>query len=44
MLYNEFVVYRPEQVKLRYVINMDFLYDNWANSISPLYTFKKKQL
>lgn len=26
LMYNEFVVYRQEQVKLRYVINMDFLY------------------
>lgn len=23
-LYNEFIVYRPEQVKLRYVLTVDF--------------------
>ncbi|CEG48226.1 poly polymerase catalytic domain containing protein [Plasmopara halstedii] len=26
LLYNEFIVYRKEQVKLRYLVNLDFLY------------------
>lgn len=27
LLYNEFVVYRAEQVKLRYLVSLDFDYD-----------------
>lgn len=27
LLYNEFVVYRAEQVKLRYLVSLDFEYD-----------------
>lgn len=27
LLYNEFIVYRQEQVKLRYLVNLDFLYE-----------------
>ncbi|KAI9918916.1 hypothetical protein PsorP6_011479 [Peronosclerospora sorghi] len=27
LLYNEFIVYREEQVKLRYLVNLDFLYE-----------------
>lgn len=27
LLYNEFVVYRQEQVKLRYLVALDFDYD-----------------
>ncbi|ETI37201.1 hypothetical protein F441_16612 [Phytophthora nicotianae CJ01A1] len=28
LLYNEFIVYRQEQVKLRYLVNLDFLYED----------------
>ncbi|POM77569.1 Poly-ADP-ribose [Phytophthora palmivora] len=28
LLYNEFIVYREEQVKLRYLVNFDFLYED----------------
>ena len=27
LLYNEFIVYRQEQVKLRYLVSLDFLYE-----------------
>lgn len=27
LLYNEYVVYRQEQVKLRYIVALDFEYD-----------------
>ncbi|KAF4032487.1 Poly(ADP-ribose) polymerase catalytic domain-containing protein [Phytophthora infestans] len=28
LLYNEFIVYRQEQVKLRYLVNLDFLFED----------------
>ncbi|CAI5716387.1 unnamed protein product [Peronospora destructor] len=28
LLYNEFIVYREEQVKLRYLVSLNFLYDD----------------
>lgn len=33
--YNEFVVYRPEQLKLRYVVSLDFHYSHWSTFITP---------
>ncbi|GLD95979.1 hypothetical protein PINS_up004657 [Pythium insidiosum] len=28
LLYNEYVVYRREQVRLRYLVTLDFVYDD----------------